>query len=463
MQLINAQTDAHLWAETYDRKLTDAFGVESDIARAVAESLQTKLTGREKQALAIKPTNNPEAYDAYLRGVAFGARPDNSDGLTGKAIGFYERAVQLDPNFALAWARLCHAHSHIHASSDTTPGRRDAAKRALKNAQKLAPNSPQTLLALAYYQVRVLGDHGAGKSTYVRVSNMLPGSSEVLLALARFARVDGNWDQSIGYFDQALISDPRNIELLLSAAETHVMLRQFPAALQLYDRVLDIARYDPDVMARKADVYRAQGNLPEAARLLSGINEQTPNDDAFNSKINHLMVERNYGEAIRLLQARLAQFHYDSEFERSANQVWLAVIQRLAGDTAGAKVNAEQSRHILEQIYTDQPENDLIVSVLSLAYAAMGEKDSALKMAEHAIMLSPRTKDPVYGPQLEGNLAVIQAMFGENSRAISTLTKLLRTPYGYEPITPALLRLEPFWDPLRGDPAFQKLCEEKQK
>ena len=139
--------------------------------------------------------------------------------------------------------------------------------------------------------------------------------------------------------------------------ETYAMLRQFPAALKLYDRVLDITPNDPDVMAAKASIYQAQGNLQEAARLLSGINWQTPDGDTFVIKIIQLRLERNYGEAIRLLQARLAQFHFDSEYDKGRDQVKLALTQRLAGDTAGAKVTAEQARNTLEQLYKDQPDD----------------------------------------------------------------------------------------------------------
>ena len=154
--------------------------------------------------------------------------------------------------------------------------RRDAAKRALENAQKLEPNSPETMLALGYYQYSVLGDYGPAKATFERVSKMLPGSSEVPYALARVARRKGQWDQSVAYCERALALDPRNVELLMPAAGTYDMLRQFPAALRLYDRALDIIANDPDVMAAKASVYQAQGDLQEAARLLSEINAQTP-------------------------------------------------------------------------------------------------------------------------------------------------------------------------------------------
>jgi TolB-like protein/Flp pilus assembly protein TadD len=474
VQLVNAQSDSPLWANTYDRKLTDIFGVESEIAKGIAESLQTKLTVGEEQALAVKPTNNPEAYDAYLRGLAFEGRSRIALGwlpLLWKATGFYERAVQLDPNFALAWARLSSAYALIYFEhGDTTAAaRRDAAKTALQSAQTLEPDSPETLLALGYYQYLVLGDFGAAKTTFSRVSKMLPGNSEVREALARVTRREGHWDQSIAYFEQALVLDPRNVELLVSAAGTYAILRQFPTALKLYDRVLDITPNDPDVMVDKACIYQAQGNLPQAAKLLTEVNPQTSSDRAFGAKITQSRLERNYGEVVRLLQARLAQFHYVSDYYKASNQVAVAFMQRLAGDRAGAKLTLEQARNTLELLHKDAPDNNLRAACavdLSRVYVAMGEKKAALEAAERAVMVLPRAKDAVDGPGAEENLALIQTIFGENSRAISILSQLLQTPYNSwlypMVITPAFLRMDPLWDPLRGDPAFQKLCEEKQ-
>jgi non-specific serine/threonine protein kinase len=477
VQLIKASNDSHLWADTFDRKLTDIFSVESEVAKAIADQLRAKLTGQEEQAISAKPTDNVEAYDAYLRGLAFEGRSSSSYGsyspdLVGQAAGFFERAVQLDPNFALAWARLSHMNAHLYFSGglQSTSAQRDTAKRALENAQKLEPNSPETLLALGYYQYYVLGDYGLAKSTFRLVSKLLPSSSEVPHALGRVARREGNWDESIAYFERALTLGPRNVELLMELAETYGMVRQFPAALKLYDRALDIKPNDLIVMAEKASIYQAQGNLQEAATFLSEINEQTPDELTFDTKISQLRLERNYGEAVRLLQARLAQFHFDSEDEKAVYQVALAFTQRLAGDTAGAKATAEQSRDILERLYRDESRSPKArahyAADLSQAYAAMGEKDSALKTAAYAIMLWPRAKDPKVGPAFEENLVLIETIFGENSRAISTLARLLETPYGDlyngRPVTPALLRLDPVWDPLRADPAFQKLCEEKQ-
>jgi TolB-like protein/Tfp pilus assembly protein PilF len=469
VQLINAQTDSHLWADTYDRKLTDVFGVESEIAKSIAESLQAKLTGREEQALAVKPTTNPAAYDAYLRGLAAEGQSLHSVYAFEKAVGFYEQAVQLDPAFALAWSRLSRSDSDLYASpNDPTSARRDAAKRALAMAQKLQPNSPETLLALADYQVLVLRDYELAKTTYQLVGKMLPGSSEVPVALARIARRQGRWDEAVAYYEQALELDPRNTDLLVGAASNYADLRKFEAALKLCDRALDILPNDPDVMAFKAAVYQGEGNLEAAAKLLREVNAETPSLVVFATKIIQLRLERNLSEAVRLLQARVAQYQFGSELEKGAFTKDLAFTQLLAGDSAGAKITVEQARNTLEPICKIQPENDFAATCLSQAYAVLGDKNSALSEAERAIALKPNAQYAANSPDLDENLALTRTIVGENSGAISILTRLLEVPY-WNPssiygtsITPALLRLDPTWDPLRTDPAFRKLYEGKK-
>lgn len=462
-QLINARTDSHLWAESYDRELTDVFSVEREIAKGIAESLQAKLTSREEQALTAKPTNNPEAYDAYLRGVAFQGRIGQSTHLALKTIGYFERAVQLDPSFAFAWARLSRAYSYLYFQRVDT-ARPDAAKEALEHAQKLQPNSPETLLALGYYQYWVLRDYGLAKATFHLVNKLSPNNSEVAWALSAVNRRDGNWNESLASAEQGLARDPRNGELITAEAWSYSMLRQFPTALKLYDRALDIIPNDPDVMSLLAGIYQAQGNLEQAAKLLSEITIETPFDNAFFVKMTQLRLERNYAEAVRSLQARLTRSRFTSEFIKGATQVYLAVAQRLAGDTVGAKVTAEQARNTLSPLCKNQPDNSNFAAWLGLANAVLGEKDAALKEAERAITLLPSAKDRVDGPGLEENLALIQAMFGKSSGAIATLRQLLQTPfqsqlYGPMPLTSAFLRLDPLWDSLRTDPAFQELCE----
>jgi TolB-like protein/class 3 adenylate cyclase/Tfp pilus assembly protein PilF len=468
VHLVNAQTGSQLWAETYDRKLSDIFAVESEIAKGIAESLQATLTGGEEQALAANPTNNPEAYDAYLRGLAFEAGSNYSSDALFKAIDFYDLAVRLDPNFALAWARLSGTHALLYFNrGDTTAARRDAAKEALEQAQKLQPNSPETLLFLGYYQYWVLHDYGLAKATFGRVSKMLPGNSEVAYALGAIARREGHWAESVAYWERGLALDPRNTVLLTEVAFTYAALRQFPTAIKLYDRALDILPNELYLTASKASIYQAEGNLQEAAKLLVQVNAQTNSEPAVRVKLTQLRLERNQTEAIRFVQPRQARLHFASPMDKGVKQVGLALIQRVAGDTTSTKAVAEEARNTLEPIRKEQPDNAFVAAALAVAYAMFDEKDSALNEAHHAMTLVPSSKDRLSGPGFEENLALVEMIIGENDRAISILTQLLQTPYGgwlYSPapVTPALLRLDPIWDPLRSDPAFQKLCEEKQ-
>jgi len=470
VQLINAQNDSHVWADIYDRKLTDIFVVESDIAKSIAESLRATLTGGEEQALAVKPTTNPEAYEAYLRGLAAEGQQLHSVYAGETAAGFYEQAVQLDPAFALAWSRLSRVDFDLYNSpNDPTAARRDAAKRALDMAQKLQPNSPETLLALATYQVVVLRDYELAKTTYRMVGKMLPGSSAVPASLAWIARRQGHWDETIGYYEQALALDPRNIELLIGAAANYSDLRKFGAALKLCDRALDIQPNDSGLMAFKAGIYQGQGNLEEAAKLLPDVNADNPSLFVFGAKVTQLRLERNLSEALRLLKARVAQYHFGAELEKGAFTVFLAFAQHEAGDSAGAKITAEQARNTLEPICKTQPDNDFAATCLSQAYALLGDRNSALKEAERAIALKPSAEYGASSPGLNENLALVRTIIGENTGAISILAPLLEVPYSSgsslygTPITPALLRLDPTWDPLRADPAFRKLYEEKRR
>jgi len=459
VQLIRADHDSQVWAETYDRKLTDIFGVESDVAKSIVQSLQGKLSGHEEQAFGVKPTDNAEAYDAYLRGLAAEDETIRSVYPIQKAISFYKRAVHLDPGFALAWARLSRAHSSLYPSfGDST----DAAKRAFETAQKLQPDSPETLLALAQYQYSELHDYDAARTNFLRVSKMLPGNSEIPAALAQIARHQGNWKEAVAYYDQALVLDPRNAELLTEIADNYLDLRRFDDALKLYNRALEIRPNDVDLLAWKAGIYQAQGNLSEASRYLAGVNALTPSYEAVGGKVSQLIFERNYREAVQLLETRFGQFQFGSELELAIFQQFLASSRLLAGDIAGAKASAEHARNILEVLCKNQPDNDFTAIFLARAYAVLGEKNSAYREAQRVGALLKN--DAIRGPGAEENLAVIDATFGNNGRAISIIAHLLQIPYQSSlyatPVTPALLRLDPTWDALRADPAFQKLCQD---
>ena len=463
VQLIQVANNAHLWGDTYDRKLVDIFVVESEVAKAIAESLQARLTGGEQRELAVKPTNNSEAYDAYLRGLVLETRTSTAPDNLEKTVGFYERAVQLDPAFALAWARLSRANAFVYFGGlDKTIARRDATEQALKTAQKLQPNSPETLLAQAYYQYWVLRDYDLAKGTFGRVREMVPGSSDVPGALALIARRQGHWDESVAYWEQTLALDPRNTGALANAAGTYAMLRQFPAALKTYDRLLDIVPNDPDTLAAKARIYQAEGNLEQAGKFLTGVNAQTPSFNAFLTKMNQLFLERHFDEAIRLIHSRLIESPNVSDIDRLFNPFFLVLAQENAGDIVGARATAQQMLRPLETLCQKDPDNPTFAQALSQIYAVLGQKDAAIKEAERAITLLSTVKDAVDGPGAEYNLAIVEVLVGDKNGAIPRLQHLLQVPYN-NCVTPALLRLHPLWDPLRGDPAFQKLCEEKPK
>jgi serine/threonine-protein kinase len=255
--------------------------------------------------------------------------------------------------------------------------------------------------------------------------------------------------------------------LLTEVAFTYAALRQFPTAIKLYDRALNILPDELYLIASKGSIYQAEGNLQEAAKLLVQVNPQTNSDPAVRVKLTQLRLERDQTEATRFVQPRQARLHFASPMDKGIKQVGLALIQYVAGDTAQAKAVAEEARNTLDPIRKEQPDNAFVAAALAVAYAMLDEKDSALKEAENAITLVPSSKDRLSGPGFEENLALVETIIGDNDRAISTLTRLLQTPYGgwlYSPapITPAILRLDPLWDPLRADPSFQKLCDEKQ-
>ena len=230
----------------------------------------------------------------------------------------------------------------------------------------------------------------------------------------------------------------------------------------MYDRMLDITPNDQGLIVFKAQIYQAEGDLKQSGRLLAPINADASDSTTFGAKISQLFLERHYNEAIQLLQTRRARFNYSSDFEKGDDQTTLAFAQELAGDSAGALASAKQGRDTLEMVCKERPEDPYAAASLAQAHATLDEKDAALKEAERAMTLLPSARDAVLGPKFEENLARILAQLDEKDRAIAVLQHLLKVPYGWIPITPALLRLDPVWDSLRGDPRFQKLCAEKQ-
>ncbi len=462
VQLIRASNDEHIWAESYNRKLDDAFAVEGEVAGAIAEQLDAKLSGAEKQELAARPTSNPEAYDAYLRGLAFVERPDLIKTDLLGAIQSFEKAVELDPNFALAWARLSYANSTLFfGGDDSSPARAQAAHDKLQKALLLLPALLETQLAEAYYHYFIERDYDRARQIFEQVRLKSPNNSEAPRALALISRRQNRWDESLVHFQEAIELDPRNVKALMWTSDTYKAMRQFPTALKFIDRALDIAPADNGAILRKVDIYQALGQLDQADGLLAQI-KVDPSDSNMGIQ---LLLKHNYSAGIALLKSSLSKLDPAKQEDRGALLFSLAQFQQLAGD-AGAKANYTESRKELEALLRQQPENADLIGALALVDAGLGNKDAAVREADQAIAKLPASKDALKGPFLEEVRARVLARFRDKDRAIAALQHLLVIPYvGVfgAPITPAYLRLDPDWDNLRGDPRFEKLCQEPTK
>ena len=468
VQLIKAANDSHLWADTFDRKLIDIFVVESEVAKAIADQLRANLTGREEQVIAAKPTDNVEAYDGYLRGLAYSLKAVNTPANFLGAQKYLREAVVLDPKFALSWALLSYvdARGYRSAALQPTLALREEARQAAETAVTLQPNLGEALHAKGYYHYSCLKDYDTAVRYFEQARPLLPNSSRIPESLAYVTRRRGQWDQSESYFNEAERLDPRNLSLLAQHALSYQCLRRFPEALQKFDQVLNITPDDVDTLSIKAAVAQAEGNLPRASALLAPLHPAADDTYALETQIYQAILERRPAKIIPRLKEMLAKPDLALGYINGELRFWLGWAQEVGGDHPAAQESWRQARLELEPFLKEQPENHGLIDDLALTNMGLGDKAAALALAERAIAANPIEKDAMDGPQSIEILARVAARMGESERAIAALQKLLSIPYegalaSNVPLTRALLRLDPMFDPLRNDPRFQKLCEEK--
>jgi TolB-like protein len=464
VQLIKAANDSHLWADIYDRKLTDIFSVQSEVAKAIAEQLRVHLSEQEAQTIAIKPTDNPEAYDAYLRGLAYTLNSGNTPANILGAQKYLKEAVELDPKFALAWALLSYidARGYLTQNLQPTAALREDARQAAEAALTLQPNLGEAVLAKGYYHYACLKDYDTSTRYFEQARPFLPNSSTISELLAYVTRRRGQWDQSESYFNQAERLDPRNVNLIYQHAISCIILRRFPEAVKKLDQVLDITPGDLDTLAQKAAVAQAVGDLPAANALLASLTPAANKPTALETQVYQTILERRSAQSIPRLEEILAQPDPALGYLNGELRFWLGWAQDIAGQHAVAHETWRQARGELESFLKDQPENYSLMADLALACVSLGDKAAAVAFSEQAIAAIPIEKDAVDGPRVVEALARVAAQANEPDRALGALEKLLSLPYqglmaGRAPLTPTLLKLDPMFDPLRNNPRFQKI------
>lgn len=462
VQLISAATDEHLWAESYDRKVENIFGVETEVATAVAEALKAKLTGSEEQALKLRPTANAQAYDAYLRGVALYAEAWTLNANL-KAIQPFQEAVRLDPNFAMAWAMLARLNAAMYVN-EAKPSWRAAAQKSLETALRLQPDLPEVQLAQAWYQCWVLQDYEGARVILERLLTKLPNDNDIPETLVDITITQGRWDEARANVERAIELNPRDRVLRFEAARLHEATRDFPTALRYYDEALSVWPDDPYLIAGKAHVYQSLGELDRANPLLQKLHPTVKNDAVGLGEIcDQAKLRRSYSDTIGFLRTFLTQADSLTTPDHVYFRLWLGDLERLSGDVSHANATYVQARAELEKALKEQPGNDgYWEEKLAQSCAGLGDRQLAMKYIQQAISLKPASKDAFIGPTYEYMQAQIASRFGQKDIAISILARLLTIPYQHA-ITPERLRLDPDFDPLRSDPRFQKLCEDNPR
>src|SRR4029453_18362511 len=432
VQLIRAANDSHLWAETFDRKLTDIFSVESEVAKAIADQLRAKLTGQEERVIAARPTDNPEAYDAYLRGLAYTLRTGNSPANTLAAQKHLKEAVRLDPKFALAWALLSYvdALGYLTLTLQPTVELREETGRAAETALALHPNLAQAILAKVYYSYPRLKNYEAAVGYFEQARQFLPNSSQIPESLAYVARRRGQWDRSELYFTEAERLSPRNVSLLTQHAQSYMIVRRFPEALRKFDQVLDVTPDDLDTLAQKAGIAQAEGDLPRAAALLAPLHPPADDTGALEIQVYQAILERRPAQMISRLKEILAKPDPALGYNNGELRFWLGWAQEVTGDHVAAQESLRQARSELELFLKEQPENWTLMYDLALTNMCLGDKITAFALIERAATAIPVEKDAVYGPFPTEILARVAAQTGDPDRAIVALQKLLSVPYG---------------------------------
>ena len=456
VQLIRAATDEHLWAERYDRKLDDVFGVQGEVAAAIADALKARLSPTEQREIAAQSTRNAEAYQAYLRGLSFSRRADDFRRNTQQAIAHFSEAVRLDPEFAAAWAMLSQTYGYAYWNFDPSDANRQAARDARDAAVRLDPQSLETVKTQGLYVYWIERDYANARRIFERIRAQQPNDNIATLALAAIARRQGRWADSLALWQQAIDLDPRNMFCITDATSTAVSVRDIATAQRWVEQGMAIEPRNTGLVAVRVALLQLRGETDEAQAALDSVSIATGDDMLVFAAVYNALLQRRYQAAADLLTEQLGK---PAELGTSgpSYQATLADLLVRLGKPEQARALFERAREAAIAAWREQPDNPGFATTLSFIEAGLGHRQEALDLVRAAAELLPPSRDAYVGPTIEEQLVRLQVRFGDYDAAIAGLRHLLSISYGGPPLTAATLKLDPDFDALRGDPRFQAL------
>jgi TolB-like protein/Flp pilus assembly protein TadD len=462
VQLIDANNDEHIWAEDYDRDLTDVFAIQTDLAQKIASTLQAKLSPNEKERLDYRPTQNSDAYLLFLQAHEYANRTDMFHDTSLKAEPLLEGAIKFDPNFALAFAKLSMVESWVYHSFDPVPARREKARLNADEALRLQPDLPEGHLALGFSYYYGDHDYERALAEFEIARRGLPNESEAYLAIGSIQRRQGKWAESTANLEKAAALDPKNINILINLCFSYVALRNFETADKTLDR--GIAASPESFQARALKGLIAvlwKGDLSAAGKLFPAVPPETdPNGLVTWARAWMLTLERKFPDALQTLERFRGETMSTNTTAPSPKAFVEGMIHLLQGDKARAEAEFGHARLVSEKLLHEAPEDSARHGQHGIILAMLGQKDEAIAEGKRGVELLPESQDALDGPQATATLAQIYAWTGEPDEAFRLLDHLLAVPSN---LTVPMLKLDPAWDPLRQYPRFQALIDKYSK
>jgi TolB-like protein len=457
VQLINANNDEHIWAEDYDRDLTDVFAIQTDLAQRIASALQAKLSPNEKALLDRRPTQNPDAYLLFVQAHDYASKREMFRDTSAKAEPLFEQSIKLDPSFALAFAGLSMVESWLYHTSDPVPARREKARLNADEALRLQQDLPEGHLALGFSYYYGDRDYERALAEFEIARRGLPNESQAYLAIGSIQRRQGKWAESNANLEKAATLDPKNTNVLINLCYSYMAQRDFESANKTVDRLIATSPQSFQAHGLKGFVaLQWKGDLSAAEKVFSSMPSETDPGLMTLARVWILRLKRNFPEALQVVQQFRGETLFNTTTAPCPKAFLEGEIYLVQGDEAKARTAFEHARVVSDQLLRAAPEDPARHGQHGLILAGLGQKQEALAEGKCAVELLPESGDAFDGPQETATLAQIYAWTGEFDEAFRLLDHLLVVPSN---LTVPVLKLDPAWDPLRKDPRFQALIE----